>query len=136
MLAQILRHLRNWFVVPGGVHDDIYTVKKGSLELPFLLDGQYFRIVGSVFNDGLYQYPAENLKDESFHGAVWALAVPTDVIELAKQIGQWNEKHGASPFTSESFGGYSYTKAVNGKTGQAATWQDVFRSQLNQWRRL
>ena len=136
MLIQLLRHLRNWFVVPGGVHYDTYTVKEGSITLPFLQEGQYFRIIGSVFNDGLYQYPAKDMKNETFSGAVWALAVPAEVVELSKEIEAWNEKHSASPFTSESFGGYSYTKAVNGKTGQAVTWQDVFRGRMNQWRRL
>ena len=26
MLEDILRHLNNWFVVPGGVHHGVYTV--------------------------------------------------------------------------------------------------------------
>lgn len=136
MLIQLLRHLRNWFVVPGGVHYGIYTVEEGSITLPFLQEGQYFRVVGSVFNDGLYQYPCRELWNEVFSGAIWALAIPEEVVELSEEIEAWKKKHGDSPFTSESFGGYSYTKAVNGKTGQAVTWQDVFRGRLNQWRRL
>ena len=39
-------------------------------------------------------------------------------------------------FTSESFGGYSYTKATDSATGQPATWETVFRSQLNPYRKL
>lgn len=136
MLIQLLRHLRNWFVVPGGVHYGTYTVEEGSITLPFLQEGQYFRIIGSVFNDGLYQYPCRELRNEVFNGAIWALAIPEEVVELSEEIEAWKKKHGDSPFTSESFGGYSYTKAVNGKTGQAVTWQDVFRGRLNQWRRL
>lgn len=136
MLAQLLRHLRNWFVVPGGIHHGKFTIAEGSVELPFLLDGQYFRIVGSVLNDGVYQYPAKELKNEVFTGAVWALAVPSELVELAEEISQWNEKNPAGAYTSESFGGYSYTKATNSVTGQPATWQDVFRSRLNQWRKI
>ena len=136
MLAQLLHHLRNWFVVPGGCHPGKFAIQEGSLKLPFLLDGQYFRIVGSVLNDGVYQYPAKDLKDEVFSGAVWALAVPSELVELAEEISQWNEKNPVGPYTSESFSGYSYTKATNPATGQPATWQDVFRSRLNQWRKI
>ena len=135
MLEQILRHLNNWF--PVEIHRGTYTAEKGSIALPFLVSGQYFRIVGSVLNDGLYQYPAADLKDETFDGAVWALAVPPAVVELAGEIEEWAEKNGgAGQYVSESFGGYAYTRATNKQTGQAATWQDVFRPQLNAWRRI
>lgn len=136
MLAQLLRHLKNWFVAPGGVHSGKFIIKGGSVELPFLLEGQYFRIVGSIFNDGLHQYPEFGLVDETFSGTVWALAIPSELVELAEEISQWNEKNPVGMYTSESFGGYSYTKATNSATGQPATWQDVFRSRLNQWRKI
>jgi len=139
MLEQILRHLRNWFVVYGGVHHGTFTVEEGSITLPFLQVGQYFRIEGSVFNDGLHQYPGDNLKDETFEGAVWALAVPKAVVDLSAEISEWEEKHGAAstgPYQSESFGGYSYTKATDTKTGGPVTWQRAFRGRLNQWRKI
>lgn len=136
MLQKLLRHLRNWFVVPGGIHPGNFEIRGGSLTLPFLIEGQYFRIVGSVLNDGVYQYPAYGLKEEAFRGAVWALAVPDEVVELAEEIEAWNEKNPTGPYVSESFGGYSYTRATNVATGQAATWQDVFRGRLNEWRKL
>lgn len=136
MLEEILRHLNNWFLVPDGIHPGTYTVQDGGMTLPFLQDGQYFRIVGSVFNDGLHQYPAEDLTEEVFDGAVWALAVPKAVTSLADEIVAWNEKNGASgPYTSESFGGYSYSKATNA-SGVVVGWQDVFRIRLNDWRRI
>lgn len=136
MLEKVLRHLRNWFVAPDGIRRGKYEIKGGSIELPFLVEGQYFRIVGSILNDGLYQYPAKDLMDESFSGVIWALAIPRDVLDVVKEIEQWCEKNPSGPFTSESFGGYSYTKAANSATGQPVTWQDAFRSTLNQWRKL
>lgn len=139
MLEAVLTHLKNWFVVPCGVHEGVYTVKNGTLELPFLQDGQYYRICGSVFNDGLHKYGRSGLQDETFVGAVWALAIPKAVEELTVEIGEWQEKNGeavASPFSSESFGGYSYTKATDAATGAQATWETVFRSQLNPYRKL
>lgn len=136
MLEQILMHLNNWFLVPDGVHEDTYTIEDGGIALPFLADGQYFRIVGSLFNDGLHKYPAGDLTGETFDGVIWALAVPKQVIALADEIQAWNDKQGApSPFTSESFGGYSYSKATNA-SGAPLGWQDVFKAQLNSYRKM
>lgn len=135
MLEQILMHLNNWFLVPDGVHEDTFEIMDGGIELPFLAPGQYFRICGSVFNDGLHQYPAENLTDETFTGAVWALAVPRQLVALADEIKAWVEKNQPSAYTSESFGGYSYSKAT-GQNGAPMGWQDVFRAQLNPYRKM
>lgn len=138
MLEQVLRHLNNWFLVE--IHEGTFTVENGSIALPFLQNGQYFRICGSVFNDGLHQYPAVDLTDETFAGSVWALAVPKAVITLAEDIAAWEEKNGeavASPYQSESFGGYSYTKRSAGSDGGTLNgWQDAFRGRLNDWRKL
>ena len=140
MLETVLIHLKNWFVVPNGVHVGAYTIKNGSLELPFLQNGQYYRICGSVFNDGLHKYGDESdkLQDETFWGTVWACAIPKAVVELSAKIEEWQTKNGdavSSPFSSESFGGYSYTKATDSVTGSVATWETVFRSQLNPYRK-
>ena len=139
MLEQVLTHLNNWFLVPGGIHEGIYTIEDGGIALPFLANGQYFRICGSVFNDGLRQYPASDLKAETFYGTVWALAVPKAVIELAAEIEAWQKKNGeasVSPYQSESFGGYSYSKATDSASGGSVTWQSAFRIRLNAWRKL
>lgn len=139
MLEQVLRHLNNWFLVE--IHEGTFTVENGSIALPFLQTNQYFRICGSVFNDGLHLYPAVDLTDEVFTGTVWALAVPKAVVSLSEDIDAWQEKNGEavlSPYTSESFGGYSYTKASGGTGGTSAItgWQDAFRGRLNDWRRI
>lgn len=137
MLEQILRHIKNWFLIPGGLHEGEYTIENGDLELPFLQVGQYYRICGSLFNDGLHQYQTCELHPETFHGVVWALAIPREIVELSQEIQAWQEKNGdASPYTSESFGGYSYTRATNAETGQPITWQDAFRRRLNPYRKI
>ena len=136
MLEQVLQHLNNWFLVPDGIHTGKFTVQDGGITLPFLQTGQYFRVVGSVFNDGLHQYPAQDMVEETFDGAVWALAVPKALVSLADEITVWNKKNGnPGPYTSESFGGYSYSKATS-SSGVAVGWQDVIKSQLNAWRRI
>ena len=132
MLETVLMYLNNWFVV--GRYDDTYTIEDGKLTLPFLVNGQYFRIIGSLFNDGVYQYPAE-LTDEIFDGSVWALALPKALLSTVDEITAWQAKNGDSgPYTSESFGGYSYSKATNSK-GMAVGWRDVFAAQLAPWKK-
>lgn len=138
MLEQILRHLNNWFLVD--VYEGSYSVEKGSMTLPFLQQGQYFRVIGSVFNDGLHQYPDGDMTDETFNGVVWALAVPKAVVLLSDEIAAWQKKNGdaaASPFASESFGGYTYSKGgANSAGGGVVSWHSAFRKQLNDWRKI
>lgn len=139
MLEQVLMNIRNWFTVKGGIYSGTFTIKDGGITLPFLADGQYFRICGSVFNDGLHQYNVLDLTDETFNGTIWALSIPKAVIELADEIGKWQEKNGeavSSPFSSESFGGYSYSKSTDAETGGAVTWQSAFKQQLSAWRKI
>ena len=139
MLEQVLMNIRNWFTVDGGIYSGTFTIKDGGIALPFLANGQYFRICGSVFNDGLHQYPEDDLVDETFNGTIWALAIPKAVIDLADEIQNWQEKNGeasVSPYQSESFGGYSYSKATDAETGGAVTWQSAFKKQLSAWRKI
>lgn len=141
MLEEVLSYLRNWFIMQNGIHNQEYSIEGGVLTLPFLQDGQYYRIIGSVFNDGVYQYgDGTPLKDETFSGAVWALAIPRAIIKLAEDIAAWQEKNAAvveSPYASESFGGYSYSKnsGVSGENG-GISWQSVFAYRLNTWRKV
>lgn len=132
MLETVLMYLNNWFVV--GRYDDTYTIEDGGITLPFLVDGQYFRIVGSLFNDCVYQYPAE-LTDETFDGSVWAMAIPKALLSTVDEITAWTAKNeDGGTYTSESFGGYSYSKATNSK-GLAVGWRDVFAGQLAPWKK-
>lgn len=138
MLTEICAELRNWFVVPNGVHIQTYTISGGSIApLDFLKEGQYFRIIGSVFNDGVHQYPAADLTDEVFHGAVWEMALPPSLIALSAEIEEYNKSDAgkASPYISENFGGYGYTKAT-GSNGKVLTWKSVFADALNRYRKL
>ena len=139
MLEQVLMNIRNWFTVDGGIHSGTFTIEDGGITLPFLANGQYFRIIGSVFNDGLHQYPAADLVDEEFSGAIWALAIPRAVVDLADEISKWQTKNGeasTSPYQSESFGGYSYSKATDAETGGAVTGQSAFKKQVGAWRKI
>ena len=138
MLTEICAEIRNYFEVQNGRHFGTFTISGGSIApLDFLQEGQHFRIIGSVFNDGVYQYPATSLTDEVFEGAVWAMAVPPTLIALSAEIEAYNDSDAgkASPYTSESFVGYSYTKATDAN-GAPIGWQKAFASRLRQWRKL
>lgn len=138
MLTELLAEIRNYFEVPNGRHFGTFTISGGSIApLDFLQEGQYFRIVGSVFNDGVYQYPATSLTDEVFEGAVWAMRLPPAVIALSAEIEEYNKSEAGkpSPFTAESFGGYSYTRATD-KNGKPIGWKQAFADRLREWRKL
>lgn len=150
-LTNICREVNNYFEASKYFGDFKITDKVIDLsELvadASLQEGQYFRIVGSTFNDGVYQFKEgqieELAQDETFNGAVWALKIPREFLELAEEIQAWNAKYANneqvnSPFTSESFGGYSYSKGnLNSNNGNDfGTWQNQFKSRLNSWRKI
>lgn len=138
MLDEICAEIKNYFCSEQDVHYGTFEIVGGSVSpLDFLKAGQYFRIVGSTYNDGVYQYPTSELTDETFVGSVWAMRVPPAFIALSEDIKAYNESEAAKPsaYTSESFGGYSYTKATD-SNGVAASWQTVFAKKLNKYRRL
>lgn len=140
ILEEVCGWLHNWFLVTDGVHIESFAVKNNTLALPFLQHGQYYRIIGSVFNDGVHKYGDADLTDETFHGAVWELAIPPTLIAVAEEIDAWNTANAAaltSPYQSESFGGYSYS--IGGRRGESytrTTWRDVFGARLARWRKL
>lgn len=121
---------------------DDYTIENGRLSLLFLVDGQYYRIVGSKFNDGVHVYhdPAlENdpdvLTDEEFHGGIWPMSLPKSFILLCEKVKEYMTSDAAkpSPYLSENISGfYSYTKA----NAKDAEWQTVFKSELDRFRKV
>ena len=136
MLTEVCAEIRNYFV--KDIHNGTFEIVGGKITpLDFLQNGQYFRIVGSVMNDGVYRYPYSGLTDETFSGEIWALAVPPTLIALAADIEEYEKKakETVSPYTSESFGGYSYTKATD-SNGSPLSWEKVFAKRLNKWRKI
>ena len=136
MLEAVLTHLHNWFPVRNGKHAGAFVIASGVLSPDIgLVSGQYYRIRGSVFNDGLHRVDGgEALTDEAFTGEVWALCIPKSVQELAEEIAAWRESNPETDKTSESFGGYSYSRAQS-TSGGVGGWQAAFAGRLNAWRR-
>lgn len=144
-ITDFCEELHNFFEIEKYIEP--VTIENGAL-LGFsdrLQENQYFRIVGSsVFNDGVYKYPTTDLTDETFEGAIWAMAVPPAALALLEKIQEWDEKYANdevanSPYQSESFGGYSYSKGYNSSSSggdSTVSWQRQFKSQLNRWRKI
>ena len=151
-IGTVCNEINNYFVNnESDIHGDEYVISDGILTpSEFLLVGQYFRIDGSILNDGVYKYtgePISGLKDENFSGRVWAMRVPKDFEDLVKAIDAWNSKYGRvdsanmSPYNSESYAGqYSYSKSgggsASGNGSAGATWQAQFGSQLSKYRKV
>ena len=139
MLDKLLREL-GWYRRPNKYVNQIkvgkFTIEGGKIApSDFLKEEDYYRIIGSKHNDGLYQYPNSDLTDEMFDGAVWVMRVPPALVTLAQQYKEELEKESGKPsaYISESFGGYSYTKATNSK-GVPLNWEHLHADELNQWR--
>ena len=146
-LEEVLRYVNNRFDcdssgAPVGSAEGTFSIEGGSLEVDGLLEGQYFWVEGSALNDGLHLYPDSDMSDEEFEGRVVFLRVPRILVDLADEMEVWNAEYADmvdSPLQSESFGGYSYTKATGGQSGNvspAAAWQLHFGARLRPYRKL
>lgn len=131
---------RNFFLgsdAKKNIHSGTFTISGGQVApSDFLKKGQFFRIVGSTLNDGVHRYPVDDLTDETFDGAIWAMNVPPSFVALALRIEEYSESEAAKPivYSSESFGGYSRTRAT-GANGLPVSWQNFFAAEINQYRR-
>ena len=108
MLKELCQEIKNYFDKGQPKFFGEITIEDGAIKneeiLEKILPGQYFRIIGSTFNDGTYCFNEElELEDETFDGSIWLMAVPKDVLELAKDIDDWVKEYGshdASPYQS------------------------------------
>lgn len=139
MIYEVMKHLRNFFPVKGGSRGGDWVISDGVISLPFLKDGQFFLIEGSIFNNGVYCYNEDILQDEEFYGYITPLAPPSEFLKLVSDIEKYQkqeEERGYSPFVSESFGGYSYTRGISSQNFAYVSWKEVFKGRLDTWRKM
>lgn len=140
VLEQICAFIHNYFY--GDRYTGTFTITGGILTVDGLIDGQYFRVCGSKLNDGVYRYGIDLLNDETFTGVIWEMRPPKSFLTLVGEIEAWNDKYADvmnAPYSSESFGGYSYSKAqgyASAGGGMLSSWQAIFGARLNEWRKL
>lgn len=145
-MTELCQELRNWFeremyIGEITIHGGALSVNGKSIEIP---ENAFFRVIGSLFADGIHKQPDTHMQDEQFPGAVWLLAIPAPVINLATEIAAWRAKYetadsaAMSPFSSESFGGYSYSKSAGNSEGSGGglSWVNQFRNRMNAWRKI
>ena len=150
MLLEICGYLKNFFVDTN--YTGHITVVDGTVfcdgkEIAIAQD-QYFTLVNEKAKSilGIYKYGKGELKDRDIAGAVWLMDVPDDLLALAGEITAWMEKYGGvesmalSPFNSESFAGYSYSKASGSSSDNSNNgtpmWVSQFGGRLARWRRI
>lgn len=147
MLTEVCAEIKNYFTFEGDKHFGDFEIVEGLITPSFDIPTDYIRIVGSHLNDGVHKLSDADLVDEGkFHGAVWVMSPPKAFLDLVAEIAAWQAKYGGidsqamSPFNSESFGGYSYSKSSggNGESGisSVGTWQGAFAARLKVYRRI
>jgi hypothetical protein len=148
ILTELCQYLHNWFDRDQAKFYGKFIIDQGNIQSyndgdMGMIEGQYFRIIGSLLNDGVHQYPPTDLVDETFDGAIWFCALPPAVVALSGEIHSWVEKYSDvvnSPYQQESFGGYSYTLRSDGSSGAGggglSGWRLAFRDRLNPWRKI
>lgn len=147
ILEQVLNHIHNWFVYDE-ITVDGCAVEGGSLPASVSIpEGAWYRVQGSLFNDGLHRHPAEDLADETFDGTITICSIPNALLDVVEEIEDWQQAYNegrnkalGSPYSSESFDGYSYSmrdySGANSASGGLSGWQAEFAGQLNAWRRI
>lgn len=152
-LTELCEYLKNWFDDGCAVHSGKITIAGGTISCSCdflnyqqvqLEAGQCFRVAGHPFYDGVHMYPDEDIQDCTFDGSITPMHVPRVIFALVDEIQAWRDKYEAldstamSPYTSESFAGYSYSKGGAGASAGngAGGWQSVFKNRLTHWRKI
>lgn len=150
MLTEICAEIKNHFTYAEDRHIGDFAIVDGAITPSIDFPTDYIYIVGSHLNNGVHKLSDESdvlLDEPEFHGAVWVMSPPKDFLDLVADIEAWQDKYGGvdsetmSPYQSESFGGYSYSKASGGSSAASGkssvpTWQSVYASRLNIYRRI
>lgn len=148
MLTEICAEIKNYFSYECDRHIGDFAIIDGHVTPSFDIPTDYIRIVGSHLNDGVHKVSDNDLVDEGkFHGAIWVMSPPKDFLALADEIKSWQDANGRadstamSPFQSESFGGYSYSKGSGSSSSASGassvpTWQSQYASRLKIYRRI
>ena len=145
MLTEICAYLKNYFeterrigtiqITGGEIYCDGVKVE--------LEDGQHFALFRDRFVLGVYE-KGDEIPDKTFTGAVWPMDIPEAIIQADQWAEAWKQKNGAAtsdangPFQSESFGGYSYSKAAGGGAGVGSSVFDQaqFKAMLAPYKKI
>lgn len=141
-MEEVLRYLNNYFFRFKEVGN--FTIENNKIVglKGKYIKGQYLLIEGSILNDGIVKVESsvngeitlEKPFNEEFKGIIYSLAIPQSLISLVEEINLWKADNKKTNLISESFEGYSYSRANS--NGQVATWKDVFKEELKEYRKV
>lgn len=143
VLARVMAECRNHF--PVACAAGRVCLEGGVLRLPEPLPACRYVYLEGGLQAGLWEAQSapdgltltrdgQAIEDEAFCGRVFCLRPPRDFLALAEEAEAYSEKAPPGPFVSESFGGYSYTRASG--NGRPLAWQDTLALRLNAYRRM
>lgn len=140
-LTRICARLKNHFL--RDKHEGTFELVRDAAPLDSLLDGQYFVIVNSVLNDGVFQNTAESLaklRTETFTGRIWSMGVPADFENLVADIDAFETKVQElglldKGYASESFGGYTYS-LQSGAPAYMQEWLNRINAGMSMYRKI
>jgi len=156
VIYAVMRHLNNFFVLPGQQFIGEICIEKGMLHIPLDLKvGQYvllektgehtgaqgsYRISAKkAHRGGGYAYRLDGLENvsDTWTGRMFGQNVPHDFVEICGEMHVYmtNPENLPSAKTGESvIGFYSWTRAT-GNDGKPLTVFEVFGDRLVPWRR-
>ena len=134
-VPELCRHLHNYFDARDDPVAGQFTFTPDTIPSG-VVQGQYFLVCGSIFNDGIHKAGDGDLTAETFTGTVQPMRVPPDIVALAKKITDYDAATpGGGRYVSQSFNGWSGSMAT-GTDGLPADGLTRYRKELNQWRKL
>lgn len=137
MLFEAMSYCKNWFVTEihkGNISIQDNTINLNGKEFTPNAYTDFLRLIGGHTNEQMFD-SSKVLENDEFEGEIWELAPPQEFIKLCDKIREWNDENKPNDKTSESFGGYSYSKATN-NNGVPLTWQDVFAKELRAYKKI
>lgn len=134
-VPELCRHLHNYFDARDDPVAGQFTFTPDTIPAG-VVQGQYFLVCGSIFNDGVHKAGDDDLTTETFTGTVQPMRVPPEFVALAKKITDYDAAlPSGGVYASQSFNGWSGTLAA-GSDGLPADGLTRYRKELNQWRKM
>lgn len=143
MLMDVLIHIKHFY--PVEMIEGEFLLENGTIILPTDIEiDQYILIIEPRSKSTLFLVSARSGQSynvipeiEVTDGIVKKVAVldiPITLVNLSKEIEDWQKKNGSKSYVSESFGGWSGSVAT-GRNG-VQTWQEHFADRLMPFMRL